>query len=285
MSSGQAHISIWMSGFRVTEPDEEFQCVWPSRKSELTAAESPLQHVHWRAVVEDLRTAHSLESQYALVQHPGGRIVIRAAAATDRHGRPTVVVVALATRQEDAPADWFSHAMDGFSGPLSFASHVVAGLGSESLKNSLRRVDLEPVDRPHNSLVSRVAAIMLSNPEIGSAVTPAFSRLPGDLLIGTHAEARRAVGRGAPIWAVLDVRSGNVVRLQDDSSTLDLDRRLPEVGVPRAISEALRVAESVVELQGVLSELRKEVASLRGELQDMRRELRGYARDRRKLRL
>jgi hypothetical protein len=202
----KAFIQVWAKGFDDGKRSGEFDLVVPKSKSELGGIESRLAVFDgWGALIEPLyKLGHSTTARQFVTRFaPSEFLVACVSASSDRHGRPSVVLVAASLSGFDwrdaELGGWFSRAHALSSRLSERYAKTMAGAPDE-VADQLRSnrflpdrgfsLELEPVARHVDWEV--VTDEVRRWKGVTGIATPALAGLGANVLYGTRDEIDRA---------------------------------------------------------------------------------------------
>jgi len=96
----EASIQVWGKGYRVTSDTEEFQRYVPSGNERESGLEMTLRGTVWGPILEELYGVpdRELSAQRCVLFDPNELMTLAFARTADRHGRPSLVLVAAGTQ-------------------------------------------------------------------------------------------------------------------------------------------------------------------------------------------
>jgi hypothetical protein len=261
-------VTVWAKGFRVSHDSDEFQRVVPLRAQDLSlGVERDLDSLQsWASVLEALYklSEYELSSQRCLIVRPDEVAVVAAGASEDKHGRPTRVLVCVASK-----ADWTSSTLAA----IVASSSALAGRLAVSYAANFRRNPVDVLkqlqastfvsDRQFEILFER-AQETIDWPAVMNTVkawrgirgvsTSKLVGLGANIFIGTQHEADRA---GVRLDGVIDTKDWSLTPLNQNVTRWNDVTVRPTAPVVREEPDPSPESRTYERLESIDSSLRR----------------------------
>jgi len=311
-----ATIMVFAKGFRVSESTEEFQLVIPEQTSsaERGLEQQVCSRIEWPKILSKCYGLSDAEArrQLAVLFEAQETSVMAVARTEDRHGRPSIVVVAAT-----APVDWSGESVTTVIGRC----HSLADRMAQSYSSSFRETPSQltkqlrlgrflpdrsfALETERASSVQPWGAIVTAVREwrgIRGVATPRLVDVGSNVLLATEHEAMMASGHGTRIAGYFDRRKEEIVAIgeglerwlpqlqhSDESSVGQASAVEPEASVGDLLKSIDQSAKCIEHALGSVSssigELRDQQGKLLRVLEEVALELRfGNEKERRKRR-
>lgn len=213
-----AVIQIWGKGFRVSEDTEEFQRCVPMVEDSLSPMETGLNVIRWGSLLEHLygSSERDLAGQFCILFGANEIMSISVAANTDKHRRPSLVLVAAAVG-----INWYHQEPERFLPLLTALTQRLAAAYSKAFDGNPAQVQKQL--KENTFLPTRTFDLSDEVPDsrqdwqkviravrrwkgINGIATPRLAGLGANVVIGTRHESERAINQHF-IDGYMDVRT------------------------------------------------------------------------------